>query len=102
MVLRWLSSNTIYEFEEKTAAELLSKGRDFGSIFPLLVEESPEPEQSDSDNELEEEILQALMKVDREKFQAKDFEGAERLLHNYLNISSNVLIISLRYTPRPK
>jgi hypothetical protein len=99
-MLRWISSNTVYEFEEETAIESSPKGRDFGSILPPFAGESPE---SDSDNELEEEILQALIKVGREKFQAKDFEGAERLLRNCLDrISPNVSITSLRHVPRPK
>jgi hypothetical protein len=99
-MLRWISSNTVYEFEAETAIESPSKGRDFVSTFPPFAGENPE---SDSDNELEEEILQALIKVGREKFQAKDFEGAERLLRNCLDrISSDISITSLRHIPRPK
>lgn len=101
ILLRWISSNTIYEFEEETVVGSSSKGRDLGAIFPPM--ESQELEQSDSDNELEGEILEALIKVGREKFQAKDFKGAERLLRNCLDrISSNGSMTSLRHIPRPK
>jgi hypothetical protein len=102
-MLRWMSSNTVYEFEEEPTAEPSSRQHKVRSDYPRPVEGSPEPEQSDSDTDLEMEIVQALLKRGKEKFQAKDFGAAERLFRNCLTrISSNLSIVSLHHIPRSK
>jgi hypothetical protein len=102
-MLRWISSNTVYEFEEEPTAESSSRQYNVRSDYPHPVEGSPEPEQSDSDTDLEMEIVQALLKRGKEKFQAKDFEAAERLFRNCLTrICSNLSMVSLHHIPRSK
>jgi hypothetical protein len=102
-MLRWMSSNTVYEFEEEPTAEPSSRQHKVRSDYPRPVEGSPEPEQSDSDTDLEMEIVQALLKRGKEKFQAKDFGAAERLFRNCLTrISSNLSMLSLHHIPRSK
>ncbi|KAE8448846.1 hypothetical protein EG329_008848 [Mollisiaceae sp. DMI_Dod_QoI] len=102
-MIRWISSNTVYEFEEEPAAESSSRRRNLTSGNLQSVEEDAEQEQSDSDTDLEVEIFQALLKRGKEKFQAKDFGDAERLFRNCLTrISSNGSMASLHHTPRSK
>lgn len=102
-MLRWMSSNTVYGFEEEPTAEPSSRQHKVRSDYPRPVEGSPEPEQYDSDTDLEIEIVQALLKRGKEKFQAKDFGAAERLFHNCLTrISSNLSMVSLHHIPRSK
>jgi hypothetical protein len=88
---RWISSKTVSEFEEDRVGESSSKRRNIASDYRQAVEESTESEQSDSDTDLEMEIVQALLKRGKEKFEAKDLEAAERLFRNCLSrISSNI------------
>ncbi|KAH6677154.1 hypothetical protein B0J14DRAFT_336766 [Halenospora varia] len=99
-MLRWISSNTVYKFEEENAAESLSKRRNLVSGNLQSVEESAGSEQSDSDTDLEVEKFQALMKQGKKKFREKDFGSAERLFRNCLaRISSNVSITPLHHIP---
>src|SRR5207245_2244254 len=53
-MLRWISSNTVYEFDEEPVAEASPKGRNLESV-------KEDSEQSDSDSDLEAEILQVLL-----------------------------------------
>jgi tetratricopeptide (TPR) repeat protein len=100
---RWISSKTVSEFEEDRVGESSSKRRNIASDYRQAVEESTESEQSDSDTDLEMEIVQALLKRGKEKFEAKDLEAAERLFRNCLSrISSNISTLSLHHIPRPK
>jgi hypothetical protein len=99
-MLRWISSNTVYKFEEENAAESSSKRRNLVSGNLQSVEESAGCEQSDSDTDLEVEKFQALMKQGKKKFREKDFRSAERLFRNCLaRISSNVSITPLHQIP---
>lgn len=99
-MLRWISSNTVYKFEEEDAAESSSKRRNLVSGNLQSVEESTGSEESDSDNDLEVVKFQALMKQGKKKFQEKDFGSAERLFRNCLaRVSSNVSITPLHHIP---
>ena len=102
-MLRWISSNTVYEFEEESAAESSSRRPSHRPGHFQSPEESTTLEQSDSDNDLEVEIFQALLKRGKEKFRAEDFGDAERLFRNCLaSISSTVSMVSLHHIPESK
>lgn len=98
-MLRWISSNTVYEFDEEPTTESSSKQRKLKSNLQP-VEESTGSEQSDSDSDLEVELLHVLMKHGKEKHLTKDYETAERLFRTCLTkISSTV---SFKSTPKLK
>ncbi|KAH8653149.1 hypothetical protein BGZ60DRAFT_179099 [Tricladium varicosporioides] len=102
-MLRWISSNTVYEFEQEPTIGPSSRRHNLMTGDLQSIDDSTGSEQSDSDNDLELEISQALMKLGKEKFQAKDFEAAERIFRNCLTrLSSNLSLTSLHYTPQSK
>jgi hypothetical protein len=87
-MLRWMSSNTVYEFEEddldtRPARRKSPTGAKLGEKLQV-VDESSLSEQSDSDADLEMEMLQALLKRGKEKMAGKDLEGAEKFFKNCL------------------
>jgi hypothetical protein len=101
-MLRWISSNTVYEFEEEHAGDLAVRGRKSSGKNVPSVEEVSGSEQSDSDNDLEVEIIQALLKRGKEKLSAKDYGGAEKLLRNCLTRTSSGSLVSLQRVPKSK
>jgi hypothetical protein len=96
-MLRWISSNTVHEFEEEKDTESLLSGPKPASGKSLeLVEESQESDQSDSDGELEAEIIQSLLRLGKDKLASGGFEDAERHFRNCLaRASSNGSSVSL-------
>lgn len=102
-MLRWISSNTVYEFEAEPVAKT-SSTRHKGTLKQVQsVEESTSPEQSDSDNDLEVEMVQALFRRGKEKLQAKDHQAAEQLFRNCLTrISSNTSMVSSKSMSKTK
>ena len=103
-MLRWISSNTVYEFEEERAVDLTAQGRKAGSRKNLQpVDEVIESDQPDSDTDLEVEIIQALLKQGKEKLATEDFKGAERLFRNCLTrTSSSGSLVSLHHSQKSK
>jgi tetratricopeptide (TPR) repeat protein len=102
-MLRWISSNTVYEFEDEPNSDL-SSGVNVTSEKSLQpVDEGTGSEQSDSDNDLEVEIFQVLLNKGKEKLEAKDYKGAERLFKNCLTrMSSSGSLVSLHRIPKSK
>jgi hypothetical protein len=101
-ILRWISSNIVYEFEGEHESD--PKPRRLGRSGSLeLVEKGSGPEQSDSDDDLEMEIIQAMIKRGNEKFEAEDYGGAEKLFRNCLaRTSLGGLLVSLHRIPKSK
>jgi len=101
-MLRWISSNTIYEFEVQDPAESSSRSKS-SPAMRLPIGDSTESEQSDSDTDLEVELVEALMRHGQERYQAKDFGVAERLFRNCLTrLSSDESAVSLHSVPQLK
>jgi hypothetical protein len=102
-ILRWVSSNTVYEFEEDLphASALQDRSGPSGENIPP-PRGNTDTDHSDSDNELEVEMFQALLRRGKEKFDAEDFSGAERLLRNCLSRTSNGTLSSLQRTSKPE
>ena len=87
---RWISSNTLYEFEEERGTISSSSGTKVAPGKTLeLVEEGSEADQSDSDNELEAEIIQSLLRRGKAKLASQEFEDAERHFRNCLTRASS-------------
>ncbi|KAF4629650.1 hypothetical protein G7Y89_g8493 [Cudoniella acicularis] len=103
-MLRWISSNTVYEFEEGPDADPESKGRGSPSRNKFqAVDEVSLSEQSDSDADLEVEMFQALLKLGKEKLEGNDFDSAERLFRNCLTrTSANGSLVDLHLIPKSR
>jgi hypothetical protein len=100
---RWISSKTVSEFEDDRGGESSSKRRNATSNYLQQVDENTESDQSDSDTDLELEIVQALLKRGKERLEAKDLEASERLFRNCLSrLSSNLSTLSLHHIPKQK
>lgn len=85
IMLRWVSSNTVYEFEEDVQQATSGPGRRAASgKSPQRASDKSENDSSDSDNDLEVEIIQALLRQGQERYDIEDFGGAERFLRNCL------------------
>lgn len=85
-MLRWISSNTVYEFSENQDAETnrVEEKNVFGK--PINTSDvTDELHNSDSDSDLEHEIVQALAHRGKEKLASGDTRGAERLFRNCLS-----------------
>jgi len=101
-MLRWISSNTVYEFEGEHESRLDSQRRVRSGNLES-IEEGLGSEQFDSDDDLEMEIIQAMIKKGKEKFEEKDFGGAEKLFRNCLaRTSSTGSLESLHRVPGSK
>ncbi|TVY16454.1 GTP-binding protein rhoA [Lachnellula arida] len=100
-MLRWISSNTVYEFAEQDRDSGFQGSRS-SNMKKRTAEEVSGSEHSDSDNELEIEIIQALLKRGKEKLGAKDYAGAEKLFRNCLTRTSNGSLVSLHRAPKSK
>lgn len=102
-MMRWISSNTVYEFEEEPNSDLGSGGNEASGKPLKPIDERSGSEQSDSDNDLEAELVQAMLNKGKEKFEAKDYKGAERLFKNCLTrTSSSGSLVSLHRIPKSK
>jgi tetratricopeptide (TPR) repeat protein len=102
-MLRWISSNTVYEYEEEPNSDLGSGVNVTSEKCLQPVDEGTGSEQSDSDNDLEAEIFQALLNKGKEKFGAKDYQSAERLFKNCLTrASSSGSLVSLHRISKSK
>jgi hypothetical protein len=87
---RWISSNTVYEFEEERGTISSLSGTKVAPGKTLeLVEEGSEADQSDSDSELEAEIIQSLLRRGKDKLASREFEDAERHFRNCLTRASS-------------
>lgn len=96
-MLRWISSNTVYEFkEERDTESSLSRPKSASGKSLQLLEEDKELDQSDSDGELEAEIIQSLLRRGKDRLASQEFEAAERHFRNCLTrASSNGSAVSL-------
>ena len=101
-MLRWISSNTVYEFEGEHERDSGFQGSKSSDKKKHSVEEVSGSEHSDSDNDLEVEIIQALLKRGKEKLGAKDYAGAEKLFRNCLTRTSAGSLVSLHRAPKSK
>jgi hypothetical protein len=95
-ILRWVSSNTVYEFEEDLshASALQDQNRASGENIQR-PSRNTDIDHSDSDNDLEVEIVQALLRRGKERLDAEDFSGAERLFRNCLSRTTSSGSLSL-------
>jgi hypothetical protein len=95
-MLRWISSNTVYEFEEERSVEASISGPSATTKRLELEDEGRGSDQSDSDDELEAEMCQALLRLGKDKLASEEFEAAERHFRNCLTrIPSNGSTTSL-------
>ena len=83
-VLRWVSSNTVYEFEDMQQANSVPSQRASSKKNARRASDTSESDYSDSDNDLEAEIIQALLKRGQKRLDVEDFSGAERVFQNCL------------------
>jgi hypothetical protein len=84
-MLRWISSNTVYEFEEESGTTSSLSGPKAAPGKSLeLIEEGNASDQSDFDGELEAEIIQSLLRRGKDKLASQEFEAAERHFRNCL------------------
>lgn len=97
-ILRWVSSNTVYEFEEDLPQTSTCHGQKGASEKkPQAGGEASDIDQtdhSDSNNYLEVEIVQALLRRGKERLDAEDFGDAERLFRNCLTRTTSSLSLS--------
>jgi hypothetical protein len=101
-MLRWISSNTVYKFGGDQAANPDSRRLETtrGNSMHNL-DRSGDSDRSDSDSDLEAEIIQALLKRGKDKLRTEDFCRAERLFRNRLSrTSSNVTLKSPHRTQK--
>jgi len=83
---RWMDSNTVYEYEEIESS--------FQTSLPMLSETGGE---SESDSDIETEMIRALFKNGKKSKESGDLKSAERLLRNCLTrMSLNPSYISLQ------
>jgi hypothetical protein len=96
--LRWVSSNTVYEFEEDLpqAVAVQTGRKSTGKTVQRDrgVSETDQSYHPDSDNELEAAKFQALLRQGKQKLNTEDFEAAERLLNNCLTQATSFLSLS--------
>jgi hypothetical protein len=82
-MLRWMSSNTVYEFDEMDPSEAST-----GDV--------PTEYQSDSDSDIENEMIRALFNNAKKLKNAGDLVGAERKFRNCLTrVSTHTSSVSL-------
>ena len=81
-MLRWISSNTVYDFEEENEPPHDSNNTEKNSTEAV---DATETDDVDSDNDLEVEIFEALLDRAKTKIDAKQFEEAESLLKNCMS-----------------
>jgi hypothetical protein len=74
---RWISSNTVYEFEDVEAPTLDPSETSTGDAFTEY--------QSDSDSDIENELVRALFSNGKKRKEQGDLHGAERHLRNCLS-----------------
>lgn len=100
-MLRWISSNSVSGSEESRLVATTSKRRrnPYGKMMPQL-DEASENDGFDSDEDLEVEIVQSLLRRGKKKLHAKDFVGAERLLRNCLLRTSDGSLASVQQTSK--
>ena len=100
-MLRWISSNSIDGSEENHLVSTSKRHRNaYGKSMPQLDEIS-EIDGFDSDEDLEVEIVQSLLRRGKKRLDAKDFVGAERLFRNcLLRITSNGYLDSMHQTSK--
>jgi len=101
-MLRWMSSNTVYEFaEDHDTNKDIHGGRVSPGKTVALSNVAEDIHNSDSDSDLEYEIVQALMFSGKEKLAAADLGGAERLFRNCLSrMPSSGSLASIRRSSR--
>jgi hypothetical protein len=94
-MLRWMSSNTVYEFEHDEDSVSTGKTKAPLPIGQELVEEDSQASQSDSDNDLEMEVIHSVLNRANQSLNSQDFSEAQRLFLNCINrISRNGSTIS--------
>jgi hypothetical protein len=78
-MLRWISSNTVYEVEVDRHADFADRERRATSMKSIQrPDESNDTYQSDSDSDLNVKIVESLFKRGKEKLAEGDFGAAER------------------------
>jgi hypothetical protein len=81
--MKWSAGN-LQEIREKLLAytSSLMLFKDLLEKIPQQASDTIQSDHSDSDGDLEVEIVEALLRRGKERLEAEDFEGAERLLRN--------------------
>jgi hypothetical protein len=81
-MLRWISSNTVYEGEEDPVPQ--GQQNAFPESFknPFLDEATYH---SESDSDIEQELVKVLFRKGKEKVAAMEYDNAERILRNCLS-----------------
>ena len=96
-MLRWVSSNTVYEFEDLSQGSTVQRQKEPSGQDtqpPGNTSDIDHSDHSDSDNDLDVEIVQALLRRGKEKLVMDDFSGAERFLRNCLSRTKSSLSLS--------
>ena len=85
-MLRWISSNTVYESAEDTMRDkVATEMHHSGGWNPAGLGADNLDHQSDSDSDLEVAVIRSLQKHGKEKLTSKNFKAAERLFRNCLS-----------------
>lgn len=86
-MMRWMDSNTVYEVDEDDrGAPVTAQGRN--ALIDGRADDANSGVNSDSDSDLEVELVKAMYKRGKEKLTAEDFSSAERLFRNCLSRTS--------------
>ncbi|KAF2116171.1 hypothetical protein BDV96DRAFT_44614 [Lophiotrema nucula] len=87
-MLRWMNSNTVYEFEDMEAPMPIPSESSIG--------DAPTEYQSDSDSDIENEMIKALLNNGLKRKEQGDLAGAERHFKNCITrLSTNSSVTSL-------
>lgn len=92
MLSRWATSSTIFEFEEPQSSYAQTTPRPTAGTSPFSAQQGigVEDDTIDSDTELEEATVLALLKRGRQRLAEDDFQAAERHFRNCLNRLSEI------------
>lgn len=89
-MMRWISSNTVYEFDGDQGSETtLQDQKSTSGKGVVSADEVNDSDNSDSDVELEVEIIQEIFKRGKKAFDEDDFQRAERTLRGCLTRITN-------------
>ncbi|KAH6668378.1 hypothetical protein B0J14DRAFT_704048 [Halenospora varia] len=97
---RWISSNTVYEFEGDQSSETTVQEQRPAFGKGIGPDEARDSDHPDSEAELEIEIIQEFFKRGRKKLNEGEFEGAERLLRSCLTRIADGSISTSKRTPK--
>jgi tetratricopeptide (TPR) repeat protein len=100
-MLRWISSDSVYKIEEKNGPTIQQQVKN-QALRKQNAEQVDHHDHggshSDSDSDLETEVINALLQRGKEKFAEQDYPSAERLFYNCFSRTSGSGSLSLTRT----